>query len=175
MSSLPNNQTFKEVLDVLVVPNFKLTQVSDTDVPQRPIFSNVIYSGNVITFEAIASNSISCFAKVSGDSSSTPTQADFETCGSDCSVINISTTSGSYSVVAGSAGNSATINMVCYNDMHCSSLSTSVVSFGPYTKSGANDNTSNTTNTTNTNTTGTKGFFIQLNILLLFILSLLLD
>jgi len=27
MSSLPNNQTFKEVLDVLVVPNFKLTQV----------------------------------------------------------------------------------------------------------------------------------------------------
>jgi len=174
MSNLPNNQTFKEVLNVMVVPNFKMTQVSDTDVPQKPNISNVKYSGNTIKFEASSTNSISCFAKVSGNSDTILDKAQFETCGSDCSVINISSTSGSYSVVAGNAGEQVTINMVCYNDMHCSSSSTSVLQFGPYTKSSATDATSGNTNNTSTNTTGDKGFFIQINILLLFVLSLLL-
>jgi len=166
LTTLPTNNTFYEVLNVVVVPEFTLSQNSNTAAPSAPTISNIVSSSGSISLNAVSSSSIVCFVKIL---ESAPTSAEFDTCGSDCSVVYISSTSATYSINTSAASNS-NIYAVCYNDAHCSSLGTDVINIGTYSYTSGNTDTNSTTNTTTNNTTSSS--YIKYCMLLLAFLYL---
>lgn len=183
LTELPTNTSFPDVLNTLVVPQFSITRISDTNAPSSPTVSNVKITGSRMTFDAKSSASISCFLKSAAPGKSY-TAADFETCGANCLVADLTTDSESFSITVDTSGINASNNStsciensssfklfgVCFNSAPCSNLKTNVLDLGTGILSTKSGNCTSTDNTTNT----TPSSFISLNAMIFFILALIL-
>lgn len=59
-TALQTNSTFPTVLNVLVVPHFTLTQLSDRTSVVTPTVSGITATGSSVSFSVTAASSISC-------------------------------------------------------------------------------------------------------------------
>lgn len=169
MTTLATPDNFKSVLNTYVVPDFNITILSDeTGVPSATI-SDITRVSGLVTFNAVATSPIVCYVKVS--SGSAPTSSDFNTCTTDCKVLNIQTKSTQFSITLNvSEVGTYTVYSNCYNAMPCSQASSGVNTVTSFTLSPADidDITGNTDTSSNvdTNTTSTNSSWLNVSILL---------
>lgn len=173
-TTLSTNTTFKTVLNIEVTPEFTIFEASDSS-PSAPTISQITRTGNRISFKAVSNSAVQCFVRPAS-ASTAPILSQFQTCSDDCTVVNISSTEGTYTITV-SNNNELNIYAVCYNELFCSSSSTAVLNFGRAASNGNNNNNSTNNSTNGTDQNGTNNSVSNLKglsfVIMLLILSLL--
>jgi hypothetical protein len=179
-NDLPTNQTFKTILNIEVVPEFVLTQVSDSSNVSTPTVSDIKSTGATVTFSAVSTINLDCaFVATTG---ATPTQDQFDKCvATECTYINTSATSTTGQIkLSSTASGSYTIFSQCKNEVPCSESQSDITNVGSTSVTGPDAKPTNTsnTNTTGTNTTNTttpsSTSYISFNLLLCMIMIIFL-
>jgi len=173
-TELNTNQTFLTVLNINVVPQFVLTQITDKTTPTQPSVSNLQATTSQVTFSAASSGSagVQCTALLA---TSLPVSANFASCTNCISFTSTNVTSTQTIPVSGQTG-SVTVYAQCSNDIPCSTNSI-IVNLGSVTigSTSSNGGTSGTGTSNSTNTTSSSGSsYVSINIIILVLISLFL-
>lgn len=176
---LNTNATLNTTLNIRVVPEFNLTVLSADSTPVKPTTSTPTRKGQQVEFTGKSESPLRCFVKAINGAQ--PSEAEFNTCGTDCSSISVATVDSTFSVNLKISGQ-GTYNLYsnCYNDMHCSTSSTGVFSLGSVSLSQSDidiiKGNNSTNNNSNTNSTANSSFVLTYSMILIcFIISALLN
>jgi hypothetical protein len=131
------NDTMGAALMVKVVPAYTVSTLNADTKPTVPTSSTLKLDGAQISFDSTSASPILCFARLTSEAK--PSEASFNTCGKDCTTMNVSPIKTEYKISIGVGDDkkveAGTYNVyaICYNDMHCSTTNTGVFTLGSIT------------------------------------------